>query len=95
MDFSDDNMLVAAGMQESYIRVWSMDGKRIQTTYENVDDTPPSNSRRLIGHSGPIYAVSFAPSETEPQHAFPSPPSCTKNHRHRPTPLDRGSGART
>lgn len=69
MDFSDDNMLVAAGMQESYIRVWSMDGKRIQNTYENVDDAPPSNSRRLIGHSGPIYAVAFAPSITRSEDA--------------------------
>lgn len=69
LDFSDDNMLVAAGMQESYIRVWSMDGKRIQTTYDSVDDTPPSNSRRLIGHSGPIYAVAFAPSTTRSENA--------------------------
>lgn len=69
LDFSDDNMLVAAGMQESYIRVWSMDGKKIQTTYDNVDDAPPSNSRRLIGHSGPVYAVAFAPSATRSESA--------------------------
>ncbi|KAH3367175.1 hypothetical protein KXW99_003202 [Aspergillus fumigatus] len=69
LDFSDDNMLVAAGMQESYIRVWSMDGKKIQTTYDNVDDAPPSNSRRLIGHSGPVYAVAFAPSATRSEGA--------------------------
>ncbi|KAL2798274.1 WD40-repeat-containing domain protein [Aspergillus keveii] len=63
LDFSDDNMLVAAGMQESYIRVWSLDGKKITSQYDNADDHP-SNSRRLIGHSGPIYAVAFAPSAT-------------------------------
>lgn len=62
-------MLVAAGMQESYIRVWSVDGKKIEPTYENADDTPPSNSRRLIGHSGPVYAVAFAPSITRSENA--------------------------
>ncbi|CAK43699.1 uncharacterized protein An01g05300, partial [Aspergillus niger] len=70
LDFSDDLMLVAAGMQESYIRVWSMDGKKIQSTYDNVDDAPPSNSRRLIGHSGPVYAVAFAPSITKTDNAM-------------------------
>ncbi|OJJ47915.1 hypothetical protein ASPZODRAFT_131520 [Penicilliopsis zonata CBS 506.65] len=66
LDFSDDNMLVAAGMQESYIRVWSVDGKKIPSTYDNVDgkQQQPSNSHRLIGHSGPVYAVAFAPSTT-------------------------------
>lgn len=62
-------MLVAAGMQESYIRVWSMDGKKIPSTYDSVDDAPPSNSRRLIGHSGPVYAVAFAPSTTRSETA--------------------------
>jgi transcription initiation factor TFIID subunit 5 len=62
LDFSDDHMLVAAGMQESYIRVWSLDGQKIKPTHEGLDNSPPSNSRRLIGHSGPVYAVAFAPS---------------------------------
>ncbi|KAL1884733.1 Transcription initiation factor TFIID subunit 5 [Paecilomyces lecythidis] len=64
LDFSDDNMLVAAGMQESYIRVWSLDGQKIKPTHEGIDDKPLANSHRLIGHSGPIYAVAFAPSAT-------------------------------
>ena len=62
LDFSGDNTLVAAGTSESYIRVWTMDGKAIPS----MEDTHPSNSRRLIGHSGPVYAVSFAPSTTSP-----------------------------
>src|SRR2546421_1327787 len=62
LDFSGDNALVAAGTSESYIRVWSMDGKAIPSSA----DAQPSNSRRLIGHSGPIYAVSFAPSAESP-----------------------------
>jgi transcription initiation factor TFIID subunit 5 len=65
MDFSDDNMLVAAGFAQSYIRVWSLDGKNIQAAYPDLDDLPPANSRRLIGHAGPIYAVAFPPCATK------------------------------
>lgn len=65
IDFSDDNTLVAAGFEDSYIRVWSLDGKNIQPTHEGLDHlSPPANSKRLYGHSGPVYAVSFAPSAT-------------------------------
>ncbi len=62
LDFSGDNELVAAGTSESYIRIWSLDGKPIQTDSNDV----PSSSHRLIGHSGPVYAVSFAPSTASP-----------------------------
>ncbi|KAJ5678513.1 WD40 repeat-like protein [Penicillium maclennaniae] len=68
LDFSDDNMLVAAGFSQSYIRVWSLDGKNIEEAHPDLDklhDLPPSNSRRLIGHSGPVYAVAFAPSASK------------------------------
>ncbi|KAJ5296148.1 hypothetical protein N7508_010969 [Penicillium antarcticum] len=61
MDFSDDNQLVACGFAQSYIRVWSLDGKNIQGALPEIDDLPPANSRRLIGHSGPVYAVAFPP----------------------------------
>lgn len=64
LDFSDDNKLVAAGMQDSYIRVWSLDGLPISQTYTEVNGKkmpPPKNSERLYGHSGPVYAVAFAP----------------------------------
>ena len=54
-------MLVAAGMSESYIKVWSLDGK---TLPPYVEGQQTSASRRLIGHSGPVYAVSFAPATT-------------------------------
>ncbi|KAF2144556.1 uncharacterized protein K452DRAFT_284884 [Aplosporella prunicola CBS 121167] len=63
IDFSGDNELVAAGMQESYIRVWSMDGKALPSLLPN---DKPSASKRLIGHSAPVYAVSFSPATTNP-----------------------------
>lgn len=61
LDFSDDNTLMAAGTSASYIRVWTMDGSVIP---DADPGNQPSASRRLIGHSGPVYAVSFAPSAT-------------------------------
>lgn len=64
IDFSADNKLVAAGMAESYIRVWSMDGSEL--TASVPENTQPSSSRRLVGHSGPVYAVSFSPATVNP-----------------------------
>lgn len=62
MDFSGDQSLVAAGTDMSYIRIWSMDGAQIGTD----DAGQPVNSKRLIGHAGPVYSVSFAPSSIQP-----------------------------
>lgn len=59
-------MLAAAGTDQSYIRIWSLDGKPIRQAYPNEFDPPPANSRKLIGHSGPVYAVAFSPSITQP-----------------------------
>lgn len=68
LDFSGDNKLVAAGMAESYIRVWSMDGTPLTSP---TDTAQPSSSRRLVGHSGPIYAVAFSPSTVNPDPTGP------------------------
>lgn len=63
IDFSEDNLLVAAGMSESYIRVWGLDGKALPPSLPlGSYEPPPSPSRRLVGHSGPVYALSFSPS---------------------------------
>ena len=62
MDFSGDNLLIAAGSDLSFIRVWSLDGSVLTSTLApGPNDSPPSASRRLYGHSGPVYAVSFSP----------------------------------
>jgi transcription initiation factor TFIID subunit 5 len=59
MDFSKDQKLVAVGTTESYIRVWSLDGKPLRSRLEPEKDLKVNN-RRLIGHSGPVYAVAFS-----------------------------------
>lgn len=65
MDFSDDGALVAAGTTESYIRVWSLDGKALPTMNAHEKEAK-FNSRKLIGHSGPVYDVSFSDSASGP-----------------------------
>ncbi|KAJ4291083.1 Transcription initiation factor TFIID subunit 5 [Kalmusia sp. IMI 367209] len=70
IDFSGDNKLVAAGMAESYIRVWSMDGSALTSTIP--ENSQPASSRRLVGHSGPIYAVAFSPATINPDPNGPS-----------------------
>ncbi|KAI9724883.1 MAG: hypothetical protein M1812_000159 [Candelaria pacifica] len=80
LDFSQDNELVAAGTSESYIRVWNLEGKPLSSALPAGPLTdPPSASRRLIGHSGPVYAVSFSPSIANPNSISPTPstgPKC-------------------
>ncbi|KAJ5498705.1 TFIID subunit WD40-associated region [Penicillium expansum] len=61
MDFSDDSQVVAVGFQQSYIRIWSLDGTNIQAADPDLDNSPPASSRRLIGHAGPVTAVAFQP----------------------------------
>ncbi|OAP64561.1 hypothetical protein AYL99_00533 [Fonsecaea erecta] len=63
LDFSGDQKLVAAGYSESYIRVWTMDGSALGPVAPNGQQ---QNSQRLIGHAGPVYNVSFAPSTNKP-----------------------------
>jgi transcription initiation factor TFIID subunit 5 len=69
IDFSGDNQLVAAGMAESYIRVWSLDGKPLTSSVP--DNSQPSSSKRLVGHAGPVYAVSFSPATANPDPTGP------------------------
>ena len=60
-------------MQESYIRVWSLEGKALTSALPpNPNDPQPSSSRRLIGHAGPVYAVSFSPSTASSDPTAPS-----------------------
>ncbi|KAK5699924.1 Transcription initiation factor TFIID subunit 5 [Elasticomyces elasticus] len=66
IEFSDDNTLAAIGTAESYIRVWSLDNRAL-TSPQDSPGFQPSSSRRLVGHSGPVYALSFSPSAAVPQ----------------------------
>ncbi|KOS17321.1 Transcription initiation factor TFIID subunit 5 [Escovopsis weberi] len=65
VDFSNDGQLAAVGTSESYIRVWSLDGRALPNLNTHEKGTK-FNSRKLIGHSGPIYDISFADSASGP-----------------------------
>lgn len=69
VEFSGDNTLVAIGTSESYIRIFSLDNQPL-TSPTDPSNYQPSSSRRLIGHSGPVYALSFSPSIAIPQPAI-------------------------
>ncbi|KAM0517745.1 hypothetical protein ACHAPE_004719 [Trichoderma viride] len=65
MEFSDDGQLAAVGTSESYIRVWSLDGKALPSSNAHEKGTK-FNSRKLIGHFGPVYDISFSDSASGP-----------------------------
>ncbi|EGW34225.1 uncharacterized protein SPAPADRAFT_134515 [Spathaspora passalidarum NRRL Y-27907] len=60
IDFNDDSNMVAAGFHDSYIKLWSLDGKPLKSVFKK-DRHRHENTRKLIGHSGPVYGVSFSP----------------------------------
>ncbi|KAL3419580.1 WD domain-containing protein [Phlyctema vagabunda] len=76
IEFSDDNNLVAVGTEESYIRVWHLHGDALPSVVPaNGVEQAPASSRRLIGHSAPVYSVSFSPSIEGPETVDRSTPS--------------------
>jgi len=78
MEFSDDNNLVAVGTEESYIRIWNLHGEPISSALTTDSNSPPSSSRRLIGHSAPVYSVSFSPSIDIPNADSSTPSTAPK-----------------
>lgn len=83
--FSDDITLMAAGFEESFVQVWSLKGEKLRgirgnpnlssirdsRTLSRQRETESYSTRRLIGHSGPVYGVDFDPvggSASAPRH---------------------------
>ncbi|KAK9432780.1 WD40-repeat-containing domain protein [Lipomyces doorenjongii] len=58
LEFSEDSTLVAGGFADSYVKVWSLKGEKLQSV---VKGSTPSPSKRLVGHAGPVYGASFSP----------------------------------
>ncbi|KAF8898819.1 TFIID and SAGA subunit [Infundibulicybe gibba] len=73
--FSPDTSLMVAGFAESYIRLWSLKGERLRgmrsdfsstsirdaESLHKIREKKGSTTRKLIGHSGPVYSVAFDP----------------------------------
>lgn len=60
LEFNDDSNLVAGGFQDSYVKLWSLDGKPLKLPLKR-DHQNNENYRKLVGHSGPVYGMSFSP----------------------------------
>lgn len=54
---SEDATYLAAGSQESVVRLWDLKGK----SRENDEERMPASVRKLVGHSGPVYSIAFDP----------------------------------
>ncbi|OCF41614.1 transcription initiation factor TFIID subunit 5 [Kwoniella heveanensis CBS 569] len=74
-EFSNDSSLMAVGSSESTIRLWSLKGEKLKK--KSVDPLDGSliedeglPMRKLVGHSGPVYSLSF-----DPIYGSASPPS--------------------
>lgn len=75
-EFSSDFSLMAAGNRESYIDIWSLTKQRLKAlkpstelsamstsdleSTDNVLESVGSWWKRLVGHSGPVYACKFS-----------------------------------
>lgn len=53
-DFSSDSSMIACGFAESYVKIWSV---RESTRGREL----PKSTKKMIGHSGPVYGVTFSP----------------------------------
>ncbi|KAG0203419.1 Transcription initiation factor TFIID subunit 5 [Mortierella sp. GBA30] len=72
---SEDATLMAAGFSESYVRLWSLTGEKLRGFRSNfnpahindsadldrVREKSGTDSRKLIGHAGPVFGASFSP----------------------------------
>ncbi|KAF9462169.1 TFIID and SAGA subunit [Collybia nuda] len=75
LTFSPDISLMAAGFAESYIRIWNLKGEKLQgmrsdfssssikdmSSLGRLREKKGTTTRKLIGHSGPVYSVAFDP----------------------------------
>ncbi|KAI8578790.1 hypothetical protein K450DRAFT_245543 [Umbelopsis ramanniana AG] len=74
ISMSEDSSLIAGGFSESYVKIWSLKGEKLRSLKNNI--TPAkvndyadlnvqkerhgSTVKRLVGHSGPVYGLSFS-----------------------------------
>ncbi|KAF9286139.1 Transcription initiation factor TFIID subunit 5 [Mortierella alpina] len=72
---SEDATLMAAGFSESYVRLWSLTGEKLRgfrsnfnpahindsSDLDRVRERTGTDSRKLIGHAGPVFGASFSP----------------------------------
>lgn len=63
VEFDAAGQVLAAGFEDLYIQLWSLDGKPLLLAVRGDPDNSLS-LRKLIGHSGAVYLLSFLPDGT-------------------------------
>lgn len=58
--FNDDLTTVAAGFQDSFVRLWLLDGRPLRLAMKR-DPHNGDSTRRLVGHAGAVYGLLFSP----------------------------------
>jgi transcription initiation factor TFIID subunit 5 len=63
VDFNHQQDKIAAGFSESYVRIWNLSPERRdrQTNANEEIDASARKSSKMIGHSAPVYSVSWSP----------------------------------
>ncbi|KIR31972.1 transcription initiation factor TFIID subunit 5 [Cryptococcus deuterogattii MMRL2647] len=65
VEFSRDSSLMAVGSSESCVRLWSLKGDKLKKKAVDMEGNLVEDEglpmRKLIGHSGPVYSLSFDP----------------------------------
>lgn len=62
VDFNQQRDKIATGFSESYIRIWNLSASRYDQSNPNEEiDVSTARSARMIGHSAPVYSVSWSP----------------------------------
>ncbi|KAG0801430.1 hypothetical protein G6F22_001253 [Rhizopus arrhizus] len=70
-----DATLIAGGFSESFIKIWSLKGEKLRSLRNTINpahvndyhdlnrqkERHGSEYKKLIGHSGPVYGLSFSP----------------------------------
>lgn len=59
--FSEDSTLAAGGFADSYVMLWELQGHKLHSSLPSENSDGPTSTRRLIGHSGAVYGLSFSP----------------------------------
>ncbi|CAG8627994.1 8401_t:CDS:10 [Gigaspora rosea] len=75
ISISEDTSLIAGGFSDSYIKLWNLKGEKLRgfqdfvnlseinsaSDLESKRENPGTDFKKLLGHSGPIFGLSFSP----------------------------------
>lgn len=63
LEFSNNSTTVAAGLSDSFIKIWDLNGRKLESVIEDKQNGGPKEYQRLVGHAGAVYGLSFSPDD--------------------------------